>query len=92
MLETIKKNLNAKRNYIDYIHVCTIFLVCNDKNTSETKNTQSSMQLLLNHIGNILSAIGTPTYKLAKFCDKLLKPITNNKYTTKDSFSFAKEV
>ena len=40
----------------------------------------------------ILSAIGTPTYKLAKFCDQLLKPLTNNEYTIKDSFSFAKEV
>ena len=40
----------------------------------------------------ILSAIGTPTYKLAKFCDKLLKPITTNEYTIKDSFSSAKEV
>ena len=32
----------------------------------------------------ILSAIGT-------FCDTLLKPITTNEYTIKDSFSFAKE-
>ena len=40
----------------------------------------------------ILSAKGTPTYKLAKFCDKLLKPITTNEYTIRDSFSFAKEV
>ena len=40
----------------------------------------------------ILSAIGTPTCKLAEFCDQLLKPLTNNKYTRKDSFSFAKEV
>ena len=40
----------------------------------------------------ILSAIGTPTYKLAKFCDQLLKPVTNNEYTLKDSFPFAKEV
>ena len=40
----------------------------------------------------ILSTIGTPTYKLAKFCDQLLKPLTNNEYTIKDSFSFAKEV
>ena len=40
----------------------------------------------------ILSAIGTPTYKLAKFCDKLLKTINTNEYTVKDSFSFAKEV
>ena len=40
----------------------------------------------------ILSAIGTPTYKLAKFCDQLLLPLTKSKYTIKDSFSFAKEV
>ena len=40
----------------------------------------------------ILSAIGTSTYKLAKFCDQLLKPLTSNKYAIKDSFSFAKEV
>ena len=33
-----------------------------------------------------------PTYKLAKFCDNLLKPITTNKYTIKHSFSLAKEV
>ena len=26
----------------------------------------------------ILSAIGTSTYKLAKFCDQLLKPLANN--------------
>ena len=40
----------------------------------------------------ILSTVGTPTHKLAKFCDELLKPLTNNEYTIKDSFSFAKEV
>ena len=36
--------------------------------------------------------MGTPTYKLAKFCDQLLKPLTNNECTIKDSFLFAKEV
>ena len=40
----------------------------------------------------ILPAIGTPTYKLAKFCNKLLKPATTNEYTTKDSLSFVKQV
>ena len=40
----------------------------------------------------ILFAIGTPTYKLAKFCNKLLKPRTTNEYIIKDFFSFAKEV
>ena len=38
------------------------------------------------------STIDTPTYKLAKFCDQLLKRLTYNEYTIKDSFSFAKEV
>ena len=36
--------------------------------------------------------MGTPTYKLAKFCDQLLKPLTNNECTIKESFLFAKEV
>ena len=40
----------------------------------------------------ILSAIRTPIYKLAKFCDQSLKPLSSNEYTIKDSFSFAKEV
>ena len=40
----------------------------------------------------ILSAIGTPTYNLAKFFDQLLKPLTSNDSTIKYSFSFAKEV
>ena len=40
----------------------------------------------------ILSAIGTSTNKLDKFCDQFFKPLTSNKYTIKDSFSFAKDV
>ena len=40
----------------------------------------------------ILSAIGTPNYKLAKFSDQLRKPLTSNEYTIKESFLFAKEV
>ena len=37
--ETIKNNLNAKMNYIDYVHFCTIFLVSNEKNISKVKHT-----------------------------------------------------
>ena len=40
----------------------------------------------------ILSAIGTPAFKLAKFLVPILSPLTINDYTAKDSFSFAKEV
>ena len=40
----------------------------------------------------ILSAIGTPTYDLAKFLVPILKPLTENDYTVHDSFSFASEV
>ena len=40
---------------------------------------------------SILSALGKSTCILVTFCDKLLKPITTNKYTAKDSFSCAKE-
>ena len=40
----------------------------------------------------ILSAIGTPTYKLSKFFVPLLTPLTLNEYAIKDSFSFAEEL
>ena len=40
----------------------------------------------------ILSDIGTPTYKLAKFFVPLLAPLTSNEYTITDSFSFAEEL
>ena len=40
----------------------------------------------------ILSAIGTPTYKLAKFLLQFLTCLSNNDYTLKDSFSFANEI
>ena len=40
----------------------------------------------------ILSDIGTPTYKLAKFFVPLLAPLTSNEYTIKDSFPFAEEL
>lgn len=43
-------------------------------------------------VGPILSAIGTSTYKLTKFCNKLLKLITTNQYIIKDLLSFAKEI
>ena len=33
-----------------------------------------------------LSAIGTPTYNLAKFCDQLLKRLTSNGYAIKSYF------
>ena len=43
MLETIKKNLNAEMNYIDYMHDCLIFLVSNRKNSKvrKVKNMQN---------------------------------------------------
>ena len=40
----------------------------------------------------ILSDIGTPKYKLAKFFVPLLAPLTSNEYTIKNSFSFAEEL
>ena len=41
---------------------------------------------------SIVSAINTPSYKLAKFLVPLLTPLTSNDFTIKDSFSFAEEV
>ena len=40
----------------------------------------------------ILSAIDTPTYKLAKFLLKLLIPSAANEYAVTDSFHFAEEI
>ena len=40
----------------------------------------------------ILSAIGTPTYKLAKFLVPMLEALTTNECTIKDSFIFAEEL
>ena len=40
----------------------------------------------------ILSTIGTPTYKLAKFLVPLLELLTTNECTIKDSFTFAEEL
>ena len=41
---------------------------------------------------SILSAIGTPTYKLAKFLLPFLTPLTQNEYTITDAFHFAEEI
>ena len=40
----------------------------------------------------ILSALNTPTYKLAKFLVPILEPLTTNEFTVKDSFHFAEEI
>ena len=40
----------------------------------------------------ILSAIGTPTYKLAKFIVPALSDITQNEFTVEDSFTFVDEI
>ena len=40
----------------------------------------------------ILSTIGTPTYKFAKFLVPILLPLTSNEFSAHDSFSFADEV
>ena len=39
-----------------------------------------------------MSALNTPTYKLVKFLVSILKPLTTNEFTVKDSFHFAEEI
>ena len=39
-----------------------------------------------------LSAIGTPTYNIAKFFVSILKPLTTNDYTFKDTFEFSLDI
>ena len=36
--------------------------------------------------------MNTPTYKLGKFLVPILKPLTTNQFTVKDSFHFAEEI
>ena len=40
----------------------------------------------------ILSALQTPTYKLAKYLVPILEPLTNNKCKVKDLLNFATEI
>ena len=40
----------------------------------------------------ILSAINTPTYKLAKFLVTIMEPLTKNEHTVKDTFTFAHDI
>ena len=40
----------------------------------------------------LMTALNTPTYKLAKFLVPILKPLTTNEFTVKDSFHFAEEI
>ena len=39
-----------------------------------------------------MPAINTLTYKLAKFLVPILKSLTSNEHTVKDSFAFAEEI
>ena len=39
-----------------------------------------------------MSALNTPNYKLAKLLVPILKPLTTNEFTVKDSFHFAEEI
>ena len=56
-----------------------------DKIHNETRNRLPPFRL-------ILSAIDTPTYKLAKFLLKFLTPSTANEHQVIDSFHFAEEI
>ena len=50
----VKKILNYKMSYIDYVHVCHTFSVSNNKNISKFKETQDKKlcNLLLINMGN----------------------------------------
>ena len=51
----VKKSLNCKMSYIDYVHVCNAFLVSNNKNISKVKETKDNKlcNLLLRNVGNM---------------------------------------
>ena len=41
---------------------------------------------------SIFSAIGRPSYNIAKFLVSILKPLTTNDYTLKDTFEFSRDI
>ena len=43
-------------------------------------------------MATLLSAIRIPTYRIAKSYVLILKDLTSNEYSVKDSFDFAKEI
>ena len=63
-----------------------------DLNPSGSVNAHKIVTDGLPSFRPILSAISTPTYKLAKFLVPMLQPLTTNEYTVKDSFTFAEEL
>ena len=40
MIIEFKNSLNCKISYIDYVHVCNMFLVSNNKNISKVQETE----------------------------------------------------
>ena len=49
----LKKSLNCKMSYINYVHICNMFLVSNTRNISKVKKTQvKKLCNLLRNMGN----------------------------------------
>ena len=53
MVIEFKNSLNCKISYIDYVHVCNMFLVSNNKNISKVKETEDKKlcNLMLKSMG-----------------------------------------
>ena len=59
-------------NYIDYIHVCTKFLVSNDKSKRLKTQSKKLCNLLLSNIGNISKATHDPDNVIFNFSSDTL--------------------
>ena len=71
-------------------NVLTVFL----KKLLASNSIPEETRRFLKPVGTFrptLSAINAPTYKQSKFRGSILKSLTSNKYTVKDSFAFAEE-
>ena len=59
-------NRNYKMSYIDYVHVCNMLLVSNNKNISKVKETQNKESSNLKNMGKTLIKLHLifPSYNL----------------------------
>ena len=90
-IQIIEIFLDAKISKVNRVTIDVVTIVTTDVVTIVSRVTTTSVD------GTplfrpILSALGTPTCKLAKFFVPLLERLTYNHYTIKDSFSFCEEL
>ena len=91
-----QKNLYTGKILSDCISLQTKYFrlvcTCNLLNKKKVCKVHKAIIDICPPFRPILSAIGTPSYKIAKFLVPKLSSVTSNEFTVKDSFAFAEEI